>query len=103
MEATLLELAADVADTLEQKNLTASTLQVKVRYSDFTTLTRQTTLQVPVRDSAEIYRAIRHLLKKEKLLVGAIRLLGVSSSNLMAPSGQMELPLGSKKSRDQTV
>lgn len=89
--ATLSELIAEVAETLQRKNLTASTLQVKVRYSDFTTLTRQTTLQEPVSGSAEITRAIRHLLKKEKLLVGPIRLLGVGSSNLTAPSGQMKL------------
>ena len=79
-----------MAQTLQRKNLTASTLQVKVRYADFTTLTRQTTLQDPVCGAAEIFRAIRHLLKKEKLLVGRIRLLGVGSSNLNAPSGQMK-------------
>jgi len=91
LKATLLSLAADVAETLQRKNLMASTLQVKVRYADFTTLTRQTTLPDPVSDSAEIYRAARHLLKKEKLLVSPIRLLGVGSSNLTAPSGQMKL------------
>lgn len=89
IRATLLELVEDVAETLQRKNLTASTLQVKVRYSDFTTLTRQTTLPDPVCGAAEIYRAIRHLLKREKLLVGRIRLLGVGSSNLNAPSGQL--------------
>ena len=94
LNATLLDLAEDVAETLGRKNLTAFTLQVKVRYADFTTLTRQTTLQEPVSGSAEIYRTIRHLLKKEKLLMGPIRLLGVGSSNLAAPSGQMQLWLG---------
>ncbi|MCX6968489.1 MAG: DNA polymerase IV [Verrucomicrobia bacterium] len=98
IRATLLDLVADVAGTLQRKNLTASTLQVKVRYADFTTLTRQTTLQEPVCDAAEIYRAIRHLLKKEKLLKGHIRLLGVGSSNLNEPSGQMNLFLGNQPS-----
>ena len=89
--ATLKELVEDVAGTLQRKNLMASTLQVKVRYADFTTLTRQTTVQEPVNGAAEIARAVRHLLKKEKLLVGSIRLLGVGSSHLTAPSGQLKL------------
>jgi len=93
LDATLLRLAKEVADTLEQENVYAATLQVKVRYSDFTTLTRQTTLQEPVRGASEIYRAIHHILKKEKLLTGPIRLLGVGSSNLTAPSGQMKFAL----------
>ena len=97
LNATLLRLVEDVAGTLQRKNLMASTLQVKVRYADFTTLTRQTTLPDPVNGAAGIARAIRFLLKKEKLLVGPIRLLGVGSSNLTAPSGQMQLFLENQR------
>ena len=69
----------------------AATVQVKVRYADFTTLTRQMTLSDPVVTSDEILHAARHLLEREKLLVGYIRLLGVSVSALSPPSGQLKL------------
>jgi len=90
---TLVGLASDVADALARENVTAGTVQVKVRYSDFTTLTRQTSFQDPVATAAEIYHAVRHIIKRERLLVGYIRLLGVSASNLAPPSGQLKFSL----------
>jgi DNA polymerase-4 len=45
LRAALKELAADVADSLGRHGLGALTVQVKVRYSDFTTLTRQVRLE----------------------------------------------------------
>lgn len=93
IEDTLSSLASDVADTLMREGMTAATVQVKVRYADFTTFTRQTTVRDPVVSTDEIYRAARHLLERERLLVGYIRLLGVSASTLAPPSGQLKLSL----------
>jgi len=90
---TLSSLAEDVADTLMREGITAATVQVKVRYADFTTLTRQMTFRDPVVTANEILHAARHLLEREKLLVGYIRLLGVSASTLTPPSGQLRLSL----------
>ena len=91
MADTLSSLAKDVAGTLQREGTMAATVQVKVRYADFTTLTRQMTLSDPVVTSDEILHAARHLLEREKLLVGYIRLLGVSVSALSPPSGQLKL------------
>ena len=88
---TFWDLTKDVAETLLREQLTAGTVQVKVRYADFTTLTRQITFRDPVVSANEIYHAVRHLQEREKLIVGHIRLLGVSVSTLSPPSGQLKL------------
>ena len=90
---TLREQAEDIARTLEQKGLEAQTVQVKVRYGDFTTLTRQVTVEEPVSDAAEIYRLGAFLLARDKLVSRPLRLLGLGVSGLasMAPR-QLILP-----------
>ena len=91
----LREQANDVAQTLQRKRLEAQTVQVKVRYSDFTTLTRQITVEEPTSDANEIYRLAVHLLAREKLVSRPLRLLGVGVSGLMPPAAkQLSLPLG---------
>jgi len=90
----LREQANDVAATLQRKRLEAQTVQVKVRYSDFTTLTRQISVEEPVSDANEIYRLAAHLLAREKLVSRPLRLLGVGVSGLMPPvAKQLSLPL----------
>ena len=90
----LREQANDVAVTLQRKRLEAQTVQVKVRYSDFTTLTRQISLEEPISDANEIYRLAAHLLAREKLVSRPLRLLGVGVSGLMPPGArQLALPL----------
>ena len=93
LESTLRELARDVAETLAREGVTAATVQIKVRYADFSTLTRQLTLQEPTSDATTILHAARHLAAKENLLAGWIRLLGIGCSHLAPPSGQMQLGL----------
>ncbi len=96
----LREQANDVARTLQRKRLEAQTVQVKVRYSDFTTLTRQISVEEPIGDAAEIYRLAVHLLAREKLVSRPLRLLGVGVSGLMPPKAkQLSLPLGPSNSR----
>ena len=88
----LREQANDVAQSLQRKRLEAQTVQVKVRYSDFTTLTRQISVEEPIADANEIYRLAAHLLAREKLVNRPLRLLGVGVSGLMPP-GTRQLPL----------
>jgi DNA polymerase IV len=90
----LREQARDVAETLRRKRLEAQTVQVKVRYSDFTTLTRQITLEEAVSDANELYRLAAHLLAREKLVSRPLRLLGLGVSGLVPPTAkQLALPL----------
>ncbi|MGO9287226.1 MAG: DNA polymerase IV, partial [Polyangia bacterium] len=65
-------------------------VQLKLKLSDFTLLTRQTTLHEPTDDGQEIYRAASTLLLAEKLKQ-KVRLTGVSAQSLVGEGGQLPL------------
>ena len=92
LRAALKELAEDVSHTLEKSQLGALTAQVKVRYSDFTTLTRQIRLEEPVTAARDLYRLACHLLARHKLVTKPLRLIGIGASTLVAPFAQLRLP-----------
>ena len=74
----LREQAAEISGKLKRRRLAAKTVQVKIRYSDFTTLTRQISLEEPLTESGEIYRLACFLLGRERLVSRPLRLLGLS-------------------------
>jgi DNA polymerase-4 len=88
LRACLREQAADISARLKHRRLGAHTVQVKVRYSDFTTLTRQFSVEEPITEAADIYRLGCFLLGRDKLVSRPLRLLGLGVSNLREPSGQ---------------
>ena len=94
LRAALKEMAADVAQTLEENGVGAMTIQVKVRYSDFTTLTRQIRLEEPVTTELEIYRLAQFLLARDRLVKSPLRLIGIGVSTLVPPTRhQLRLPI----------
>lgn len=94
LRAALKELAADVAQTLDKTGVGALTVQVKVRYSDFKTLTRQIRLEEPVTTAREIYRLAQFLLARDSLVKSPLRLIGIGVSTLVPPSRhQLLLPI----------
>src|SRR6185295_2047576 len=88
LRACLRAQADDISDRLKRRRLGAHTVQVKVRYGDFTTLTRQITVEEPLIDANEIYRLGCFLLGREKLVSRPLRLLGLGVSGLREPSGE---------------
>jgi DNA polymerase-4 len=86
LRACLKEQAADISARLKHKQLGAHTVQVKVRYTDFTTLTRQISVEEPLTESSDIYRLGCFLLGREKLVSRPLRLLGLGVSNLREPT-----------------
>jgi len=88
LRACLKEQAADIAARLKHRRLGAHTVQVKVRYSDFTTLTRQFSVEEPLAEAADIYRLACFLLGRDKLVSRPLRLLGLGVSNLREPAGR---------------
>jgi DNA polymerase-4 len=82
------EQAAEIAGKLRRRQLAAQTVQVKLRYGDFTTLTRQITVEEATGEAAEIYRLACFLLAREKLVSRPLRLLGLGVSNLDLPAGR---------------
>ena len=80
---------------MDHKELNAHTVQVKVRYSDFTTLTRQVTTEDAIAAADAIFRLGAHLLKKENLVSQPLRLIGLGVSSLSERTNeQMGLALG---------
>jgi DNA polymerase-4 len=79
-------------------------VQVKVRYGDFTTLTRQLSLEEPVSDSRELYRLGCHLLAREHLVNRPLRLLGLGVSGLLETHAtQLSLPFGRQPASAGTI
>ena len=88
LRACLREQAADISAKLKRRHLGAHTIQVKLRYGDFTTLTRQISFEEPITEAGEIYRLGCFLLGREKLVSRPLRLLGLGVSGLREPGGQ---------------
>lgn len=94
LRAALKEMALDVSQTLAKHGLGALTIQVKVRYSDFTTLTRQLRVEEPVTSEQDLYRLACFLLARHRLVSSPLRLIGIAVSTLMDPSqNQLKLPI----------
>jgi DNA polymerase-4 len=91
LETTLKELSAQVGKNLRHEHLAGTTVKLKLRWPDFTTLTRQTTLPVATNLDEDICRAARDLLGKVRQKGQAVRLIGVGLSSLGPPARQMEL------------
>ena len=88
LRACLREQAADISAKLKRRHLGAHTIQVKVRYGDFTTLSRQISFEEPITEAGDIYRLGCFLLGREKLVSRPLRLLGLGVSGLREPGGQ---------------
>ena len=92
MDEQLDSLGQRVAADLEKKKLSTCTVSVKVRYSDFTTLTRSFTLGGPTCNPDTIAIKAKILLRRTEAGQRRVRLLGVSASNLVHGSvSQLEL------------
>ncbi len=83
MKRVLLDQAEQVGWELRKQKLKGCTVTVKVRYPDFTTVTRSHTLPFPTDQGIEIYQTALLLLHKTEALQKKARLLGVGISNLL--------------------
>ena len=92
IRAEVIEMAGRAVRWLERKELFARTVTIKVRYSDFTTITRSHTA-APTRDEATITSRAVALLDKTDVGRRAVRLLGVSVHNLTPSISSDDLPL----------
>ncbi|MDD5348955.1 MAG: DNA polymerase IV [Chthoniobacteraceae bacterium] len=89
----LKQQSEEVARKLSRERLAARTVQVKVRYGDFRTLTRQISVEDPVEDARVIYALACALLRRERLVNRPLRLLGLGVTRLVPPASQLLLPL----------
>jgi DNA polymerase IV len=83
MRAEVSRLAQRVAASLEKKNLRARTVTLKLRYADFTTVTRNHTGAAPTRDPGEFAARAVALLERTDAARRPVRLLGVGAHGLL--------------------
>jgi len=99
LEATLMRLSEMVGRRLRESNFYARTIQLKLRYKDFTTLTRAHTLAAPTQLDTEIFEQIRALFRKNWKRGVPVRLLGVHASSFTSQPDQINLLEGTRQQR----
>ncbi|HEY7616991.1 MAG TPA: DNA polymerase IV [Terriglobales bacterium] len=91
LESTLMRLSEMVGRRLREGGFHARTIQLKLRYTDFTTITRAHTLPAPTQLDTEIFEQARMLFRTNWRKGTPIRLLGVHASSFEGQSGQGDL------------
>jgi DNA polymerase-4 len=84
----LQKMSAEVAQSLQRRNLVAHTVYVKFRWADFTTFTRQKSVEVGVDDEGLIYRLALSIWEENWPPGRRMRLLGVGVSRLEELKGR---------------
>ena len=88
---TLRQLADGVGRQVRKQNLHGKTVSIKLRWSDFTTITRQITLPQPIDGDARIYQSALEIFRQAWSKGRPIRLIGVALSGFDNPVHQLSL------------
>lgn len=105
LKRTLRGLSDGVGRQLRKNGLSGTTVKIKLRWSDFTTLTRQVTLPYPTQHDNEIYEAALELFKRT-WSGRAVRLIGVGVSGFEGgafQTGLWDAPLPKQDTRLESV
>jgi DNA polymerase-4 len=90
IEDTLFDLAAKLSQSLKENNWIASTITLKLRYSDFKTITRAKSTR-HTDDPAVIYNTMKEIFHKAYTRRVAVRLIGIRLNNFLVNSEQQFL------------
>jgi DNA polymerase-4 len=93
LERCMLALSDSVAHRLRRAGIRARTVELKVRFDDFRTLSRSRSLQESVDSGAALYRVACEMLHDLSLAGRRVRLVGVGATNLVAGDEEVQLPL----------
>lgn len=102
LEQTLHELSTKVGHRLRKAGLAGTTVRLKLRWPDFSTLTRQVRSPQPMDQDEDIFCSALTLLHSVRASGKAVRLIGVGVSGLAAPLRQLEL-WGERKERSRKL
>ena len=94
LEKILLAQAHATARRLRRARLTARTVAIKVRFADFTTITRSTTFARPTDLAADLYAGAKHLFDSIAVSDEGLRLLGLRAEQTVDPREGVQLALG---------
>jgi DNA polymerase IV len=101
LQSTLMRLSEMVGRRLREGGYFARTLQLKLRYKDFTTITRAQSLEQPTQMDNQIFDHAQHLFLANWKAGAPVRLLGVQASNFESHSDQLDLLEPSQQQRWQ--
>ena len=91
LRGTLRDLSQSVGRRLRRAGRNGTTIKLKIRWPDFTTLTRQITLEQPTDRDDEIYAAAERLFSQVWRQGQPVRLVGVGVSGLGSGIRQLSL------------
>jgi DNA polymerase-4 len=91
LKKTLLSLSESVARRLRKQGLRGRTVKLKLRYADFTTLTRQVTIDIPTDLEQVVFDQAARLLDKAWDRRRKVRLIGVGVSKFEPEERQLSL------------
>ena len=93
-----LRLTERSVERMREKGFAAGTISIKVRFTDFKTISRSKTVDLPITGTQEIFEVVKNLylgLNLEKVL---IRLIGVSLDSLVEDEEINQMVLGQRTS-----
>jgi DNA polymerase IV len=90
LDATLVRLTEKVMRRVRDQQLLAGVVQLKLRFADFTTLTRAQTLRSASDIDRDVLEVIRRLFRREWKAGQKVRLLGVQASGFSSPDAGQE-------------
>ena len=103
LESTLMRLSEMVGRRLRENQLRTRTLQLKLRYKDFTTITRAHSLDSPTQLDNEIFQQIHRLFHTNWRKGAEVRLLGVQASSFGQDSVQLDFLEGQGREKWENV
>ncbi|MEI6843994.1 MAG: DNA polymerase IV [Actinomycetes bacterium] len=92
----LLRLTEKATARLRGRSLFSKTISIKVRYADFSTITRSKTLPLAIDSTHETYDVVKALFNAVGINGARVRLVGVSLDNLQADAPE-QLILGARE------
>jgi DNA polymerase-4 len=97
IERETLRLCDQVAARLARSDVSGHTITLKVRFGDFSTISRSSRRPVPVTHTSDIWDTVGGLLARAAIDGRPVRLLGVAVSNLVDAGNSRQLTLGAER------
>lgn len=97
IERETLRLCDQVAARLARSGVAGHSVMLKVRFSDFATISRSSRSEAPVAHTGDIWNTARSLLDRAEIAGRGIRLLGIAVGDLVDGASARQLVLGNER------
>lgn len=91
LDRILLAQAHDTAKRLRERHLVAQTVVIKIRFADFTTITRSATFERPTALGSDLYHSAALMLHAVSIRGDGLRLLGLRADHLRPEESEIQL------------